>query len=92
MAEYVTCLDARIGYPNEHLAKGMVEEVKSPVYATGVGLVLRGLTEDIGESDSSNTAGISKTKEEKGDNKKSDIFKKFKDWLKDESDMDDYKD
>jgi cell division protein FtsA len=45
LAEYVTGLDARIGYPNEHLAKGMVEEVKSPVYATSVGLVLRGLTE-----------------------------------------------
>ena len=34
LAEFVTGLDARIGYPNEHLAKGMVEEVKSPIYAT----------------------------------------------------------
>ncbi len=39
LAEYVTGLDARIGYPNEHLAKGMVEEVKSPMYATGTRLV-----------------------------------------------------
>ncbi|MDC3407323.1 cell division protein FtsA, partial [Bacteroidia bacterium] len=46
LAEFVTGLDARIGYPNEHLAKGMVEEVKSPIYATGVGLVLRGLAAD----------------------------------------------
>jgi cell division protein FtsA len=92
LAEYVTGLDARIGYPNEHLAKGMVEEVKSPVYATSVGLVLRGLTEDMGDGDGSNTAGVSKPKEEKRGDKKSDIFSKFKDWLKDESDMDDYKD
>ena len=52
LAEFVTGLDARIGYPNEHLAKGMVEEVKSPIYATGVGLVLRGLAaERIGGGD-----------------------------------------
>ena len=43
LAEYVTGLDARVGYPNEHLAKGMVEEVKSPMYATGIGLVIKGL-------------------------------------------------
>jgi cell division protein FtsA len=91
LAEYVTGLDARIGYPNEHLAKGMVEEVKSPVYATSVGLVLRGLTEDMGDGDGSNTAGVSKPKEEKRD-KKDDILSKFKNWLKDESDMDDYTD
>jgi cell division protein FtsA len=40
--EYVTGMDTRIGYPNEHLAKG-AEEVTSPVYATGVGLVLRAM-------------------------------------------------
>lgn len=91
LAEFVTGLDARIGYPNEHLAKGMVEEVKSPVYATSVGLVLRGLTEDMGDNEGANKAGSTKTKEEKSD-KKGDIFSKFKDWLKDESDMDDYKD
>ncbi|HAR19340.1 MAG TPA: cell division protein FtsA [Cytophagales bacterium] len=40
--EYVTGMDVRIGYPNEHLGKGRVEEVKSPTYATAVGLVLVG--------------------------------------------------
>ncbi len=40
--EYMTGLDARIGYPNEHLGKSKVEEVKTPMYATGVGLVLSG--------------------------------------------------
>jgi len=40
--EYMTGMDARIGYPNEHLGKSKVEAVKSPMYATSVGLVLAG--------------------------------------------------
>lgn len=41
LIEYMTGMDTRIGYPNEHLAKG-VEEVASPMYATAVGLVIKG--------------------------------------------------
>jgi cell division protein FtsA len=41
LVEYITGMDTRIGYPNEHLGKG-AEDVTSPMYATGVGLVLRG--------------------------------------------------
>lgn len=40
--EYVTGMDARIGYPNEHLGKSKMEQVKSPMFATSVGLVLAG--------------------------------------------------
>lgn len=40
--EYMTGMDTRIGYPNEHLGKSRVEVVKSPMYATTVGLVLSG--------------------------------------------------
>ncbi|AHM59491.1 cell division protein ftsa [Flammeovirgaceae bacterium 311] len=40
--EYMIGMDARIGYPNEHLGKSKVEMVKSPMYATSVGLVLSG--------------------------------------------------
>ena len=40
--EYMTGMDARIGYPNEHLGKTKVEMIKSPMYATTVGLVLAG--------------------------------------------------
>jgi len=39
--EYLTGMDARIGYPTEHLASGN-ENVSSPKYSTGVGLVLKG--------------------------------------------------
>ena len=42
LVEYITGLDARIGYPNEHLGKSKIDAVKSPMYATTVGLVLSG--------------------------------------------------
>jgi cell division protein FtsA len=42
LVEYITGMDTRIGYPNEHLAKGS-DEVTSPMFATSVGLVMKGL-------------------------------------------------
>jgi cell division protein FtsA len=42
LVEYMTGMDTRVGYPNEHLGKSKVEAVKSPMYATAVGLVLSG--------------------------------------------------
>ncbi len=42
LVEYMTGMDTRIGYPNEHLGKSKLEAVKSPMYATAVGLVLAG--------------------------------------------------
>jgi cell division protein FtsA len=39
LIEYITGMDTRIGYPNEHIAKG-AEDVTSPMFATGVGLVI----------------------------------------------------
>jgi len=39
--EFMTGMDTRIGYPTEHLAKG-AEEVTSPSFATGIGLILKG--------------------------------------------------
>jgi len=49
LVEFVTGLDSRIGYPNEHLAKnevlpkGVYDELKSPMYATGIGLLIKGI-------------------------------------------------
>lgn len=40
--EYMTGMEARIGFPNEHLGKSKMEAIKSPMYSTGVGLVLSG--------------------------------------------------
>ena len=42
LTEYVTGMSVRIGYPNEHLAKSNVDAVTSPLFATGVGLVMKG--------------------------------------------------
>lgn len=44
--EYITGMDARIGYPNEHLASStLVDNITSPMYATGIGLVIKGFKE-----------------------------------------------
>jgi cell division protein FtsA len=49
LIEYVTGLDCRVGYPNEHLAKNeslpknVYEDLKSPMYATGIGLLIKGI-------------------------------------------------
>jgi len=43
LVEYITGMDTRIGYPNEHLAGNSDEIVTSPLFATAVGLVMDGL-------------------------------------------------
>ena len=40
--EYMTGMDARVGYPNEHLGRSKVEAAKSPMFSTTIGLVLSG--------------------------------------------------
>jgi cell division protein FtsA len=42
LTEYVTGLNARIGFPNEHLAAGHIEELAKPTYSTCIGLILKG--------------------------------------------------
>ena len=66
LLEYVTGMDTRIGYPNEHLAKGNSEEMTSPMYATGVGLVIKGF-ETLEHKNSSNSGDVvGHSKKEKG--------------------------
>ncbi len=43
LVEYITGMDTRIGYPNEHLAGNSEEELSSPLYATAVGLVMNSI-------------------------------------------------
>ena len=40
LVEYITGIDTRLGYPNEHLAGNSSVEISSPMYATAVGLVM----------------------------------------------------
>ena len=42
LVAYITGKETRIGYPNEHLGSGSKDNVVSPMYSTGVGLVLKG--------------------------------------------------
>lgn len=66
LIEYVTGMDVRIGYPNEHLAAGNTEEVTSPLYATSVGLVIKGY-DNIEQNNLSNTGEVvSHSKKNKG--------------------------
>ena len=43
LVEYITGMDTRIGFPNEHLASDSDDELSSPMYATSVGLLMNGL-------------------------------------------------
>lgn len=42
LTEYVTGLNARIGFPNEHLSGGHIVELAKPMYSTCIGLILKG--------------------------------------------------
>ena len=39
---YHTGLEIHLGMPSLRLGKGMIEEVRNPMYSTGIGLVLKG--------------------------------------------------
>ena len=43
VVEYITGMDTRIGYPNEHLAGDSSDEIASPLYATAVGLLMEAI-------------------------------------------------
>jgi len=43
LVEYITGMDTRIGYPNEHLAGDSDPDMASPLYATAVGLVMNAI-------------------------------------------------
>ena len=45
LTEYVTGLNARIGFPNEHLASGHIDELAKPTYSTCIGLILKGYSD-----------------------------------------------
>ncbi len=46
LIQLVTGMDARIGYPTEHIASCPSDEIKNPMYSTGIGLVvLKGMEE-----------------------------------------------
>lgn len=80
LVEYMTGMDVRIGYPNEHLGKSAIDEVKSPMYATGVGLVLAGFQaiDDRDNRYAERAGGAAARKETSG----GDFFRKILDKTK----------
>jgi len=90
LVEYITGMDARIGYPNEHLAGGSDEDLSSPSYATAVGLIMEGLDRQAAKEIEETVEIISDETEqtetivvEKIIPKKKSFFEKFTDGLKD---------
>ncbi|HAF28372.1 MAG TPA: cell division protein FtsA [Bacteroidales bacterium] len=46
LVKFKTGLDVRIGYPTEHLASDAIAEVNHPMYATSVGLIIKGFEQN----------------------------------------------
>ena len=46
LVEYITGMDTRIGYPNEHLASNSDPELSSPQFATVIGLLMKGIDDN----------------------------------------------
>ena len=95
LVNYLTGMDARIGLPDEHLSKGLIREINSPIYATGTGLILKGL--ELLHDQEMADAG---EEEAKVASSRIPTAKKAKSWLDGlmntskklfEDDMDDYK-
>ena len=95
LVEYITGMDARIGFPNEHLAGDSDEALSSPSYATAVGLLMEGLDKDVKvveeaveeqieeEISTSPEEELKPLIEEKVKPKKKSFFEKFTEGLKD---------
>lgn len=45
LVEYITGMDTRIGYPNEHLAGDTERETTSPIFSTAVGLLMKSISD-----------------------------------------------
>jgi cell division protein FtsA len=80
--EYLTGMDTRIGYPTEHLASGN-DKVASPMYATGVGLVLKGFEYADRQQRRSTSVGVNRPVK-----KKNGLFDKIlskgKEWFEED--------
>lgn len=87
--QYITGMDCRIGLPSEHVAKAPSEDLISPMYATGVGLVLKGFERGHRNGPTSTEPAAQDKKE--GSRKRWEIFgmKKFSEKVRDFFDEED---
>ena len=87
LVAFITGKETRIGYPNEHLGSDSKDLVVSPMYSTGVGLVLKGfeyklsdLTTESSERDENNVEDYTEVDNNGG------IIDKIKDWFTEDND------
>ena len=92
LVEYVTGMDTRVGYPNEHLAGDTDKNVTIPLYATAVGLVMDGLSKieknNIENTEFENSDDESEVSETTVENNSEEIEKKTEKNIKRESFLD----
>lgn len=77
LVEYITGMDSRIGYPNEHLAKSN-EDITSPMFATSVGLIMKGLEKLDKQNRKNLTTASSSTIKGHSKDKSSGFFDRLK--------------
>lgn len=96
LTELHTGMSTRIGVPVEHLAHGYAERLSSPIFATSVGLLMKGV-EDIEQGLlQQRLEAIKKQNDPKNSDHSSDegprwydtLFKKTKEWFEAEPDSD----
>ncbi|QEC50973.1 cell division protein FtsA [Anseongella ginsenosidimutans] len=90
LVEYVTGMDARIGYPNEHIARSTVEEIKSPMYATGIGLVIKALHAMNKERQPQQADARPQQKQQRTQGLFDKILQKGRNWLENDIEDSDY--
>ena len=84
LVSFITAKETRIGYPNEHLASESKDLVTSPMFSTGVGLVLKGFEKSIKKSTNKNEkTSVDETPKEKTSNS---LIAKFTSFFEDDID------
>lgn len=84
LVSFITAKETRIGYPNEHIANESKDLVTSPMFSTGVGLVLKGFEKKIKNISKNN---IKDSFEESSKKKKSSsLIAKFTSFFEDDID------
>ncbi len=82
LIEYITGMDCRIGYPNEHVSKAPSEEIISPLNSTGIGLVIKGYEHHLPMVDTKEPLRPAK----KAEGSPLKLLSKLKDWFEHEED------
>jgi len=87
LTEFITGMDTRIGYPNEHLSSEVENEVASPMFSTGIGLVIEGINrfnrdnhkemQDKGDKRKKKILG----RKDKKDQKPAGFLRSIQDWF-----------